>query len=196
MKINHITQVPDGTLFDANHDPRILELREKAKSICYDYNATRPGSQKMRTSMIEQLLKGCGANPTIEPPFVCDYGKNISIGNDFYSNHNLIILDTSEVTIGDNVFIAPNVSIYTAGHPLDVKRRNQGLEYGKPVSIGNNVWIGGGVTITPGVTIGDNCIIGAGSIVTKDIPPNMLAVGNPCRVLRAISQDDADREFF
>lgn len=196
MKINPITQVPDGTLFDANHDPRILELRENAKSICYEYNATRPGNQKLRTAILQQLLKSCGNHPIIEPPFFCDYGQNISIGENFYSNHNLIILDTSEVIIGDNVFIAPNVSIYTAGHPLDVTRRNQGLEYGKPINIGDNVWIGGGVTITPGVNVGDNCVIGAGSIVTKDIPPNSLAVGNPCRVVRPITQDDADREFF
>ena len=117
---------------------------------------------------------------------MCDYGYNIEIGENFYANHNLIILDAGKVKIGDNVFIAPNCNIYTASHPVDIIQRNKGLEYANPVKIGNNVWIGGNVTILPGVTIGDNCTIGAGSVVTKDIPANSIAYGNPCKVARKI----------
>ena len=122
----------------------------------------------------------------MKAPFFCDYGYNIEIGENFYSNHNLIILDGNKVIFGDNVFIAPNCAFYTAGHPIDVNRRNQGLEYAKPIKIGNNVWIGGNVVVLPGVTIGDNTVIGAGSIVTRDIPANVVAVGNPCRVIKQI----------
>ena len=117
---------------------------------------------------------------------MCDYGYNIEIGDNFYSNHNLIILDAGKVKIGDNVFIAPNCGIYTAYHPIDIVQRNKGLEYASNVRIGNNVWIGGNVTILPGVTIGDNCTIGAGSVVTKDIPSNSIAYGNPCKVARSL----------
>lgn len=119
-------------------------------------------------------------------PFYCDYGYNIEIGENFYSNVNCVILDGAKVKFGDNVFVAPNCGFYTAGHPLDVKQRTAGLEYAKPITIGNNVWIGAQVCVMPGVTIGDNCVIGGGSVVTKDIPANSLAVGNPCRVIREI----------
>ena len=115
---------------------------------------------------------------------MCDYGYNIEIGENFYANHNLIILDGNKVEFGDNVFIAPNCSFYTAGHPLNAERRNKGLEYAKPIKVGNNVWIGGNVVVLPGVTIGDNVVIGAGSIVNKDIPSNTVAVGNPCKVIK------------
>ena len=115
---------------------------------------------------------------------MCDYGYNIEIGENFYSNHNLIILDANKVKFGNNVFIAPNCGFYTAGHPLDYEIRNKGLEYAKPITVGNNVWIGGNVIVLPGVTIGDNVIIGAGSVVTKDIPDNKIAYGNPCRIIR------------
>nr|WP_312799862.1 sugar O-acetyltransferase [Pseudomonas sp.] len=132
-----------------------------------------------------------GEHVLIEALFHCDYGYNIELGENFYSNVNLVILDCAKVSIGRNVFIAPNVGLYTAGHPLDAERRNQGLEYAHPITIGDNVWIGGGVTVLPGVTIGEGAVIGAGSVVTKDIPAHVVAVGNPCRVLRTI--DNADR---
>lgn len=117
---------------------------------------------------------------------MCDYGYNIHFGRNFYTNHNLVILDTATVKFGDNVFIGPNCGFYTAGHPVDVKQRNSGLEYAKPITVGNNVWFGGNVIVLPGVTIGDNTIIGAGSVVTKDIPANVIAVGNPCKVIKSI----------
>lgn len=127
-----------------------------------------------------------GEGLLIEQPFYCDYGYNIKVGNNFYANFNLVILDEASVTFGDNVFIAPNCGFYTAGHPIDAVERNKGLEYARPITVGDNVWIGAGVSVLPGVTIGDNCFIGAGSVVVKDIPPYSLAVGNPCRVIKAI----------
>lgn len=136
--------------------------------------------------LLKSFLGKTGNNLIIEPPFACDYGYNIEVGENFYANVNLVILDGAKVCIGDNAFIAPNVGIYTAGHPLDAEQRNRGLEYARPVTIGHNVWIGAGVNILPGVTIGDNTVIGAGSVVTKDIPSNVLAVGNPCRVVKEI----------
>ena len=122
----------------------------------------------------------------IEPNFYCDYGYNIEIGENFYSNHNLVILDPAKVIFGDNVFIGPNCGFYTASHPLEAEERNKGIEMAKPIKVGNNVWFGGNVTVLPGVTIGDNCVVGAGSVVVKDIPANSVAVGNPCKLIRTI----------
>ncbi|MCL3849735.1 MULTISPECIES: sugar O-acetyltransferase [Parabacteroides] len=175
-----------GLLYDANYDRELLLDREKAKELLYDYNRLRPSQQKEKTQLLKSFLGKTGENLIIEPPFACDYGYNIEIGENFYANVNLVILDGAKVSIGANAFIAPNVGIYTAGHPLDAEQRNRGLEYARPVTIGNNVWIGAGVCILPGVTIGDNTVIGAGSVVTKDIPSNVLAVGNPCRVIKEI----------
>lgn len=140
--------------------------------------------------MLKQLFKSVGKNIYIEPSFHCDYGSNISVGNNFYANYDCIILDVCDVSIGNNVFLAPRVSIFTAGHPIDADVRNELLEFGKPVTIGNSVWIGGNTVINPGVTIGNNVVIGSGSVVTKDIPDNVIAVGNPCRVLREITEED------
>jgi len=160
----------------------LTKEREYSKDLCYDYNHTRPSEKEKLKNIIKKLFKSTGENYKINPPFFCDYGYNISIGENFYSNYNLIILDVCEVSFGNNVFIGPNVGIYTAGHPVDVELRNNGVEYGKKIKIGNNVWIGGNVTILPGVTIGDNVTIGAGAVVTKDIPSNVTAFGNPCKV--------------
>lgn len=175
-----------GLLYDANYDEELLADREKAKELLYDYNLLRPSQKEEKKQLLQTLLGRTGEQVIIEPPFACDYGYNIEIGENFFANMNCVILDGAKVRIGDNVFIAPNVGIYTAGHPLDVEQRNKGLEYAYPVTIGNNVWIGAGVHILPGVTIGDNVVIGAGSVVTKDIPSDVLAVGNPCRVIRQI----------
>lgn len=176
-------------LYDANYDEELMQERQHAKEILYDYNLLRPAMSEERKQLMESLLGKTKGNYYIEQPFRCDYGYNIELGENFFSNYNFIVLDCAKVTFGDNVFIAPNVAIYTAEHPLDVKRRNEGLEYAYPVTIGNNVWIGGGVTILAGVTIGDNTVIGAGSVVAKDIPSNVLALGNPCRVIREIQGD-------
>ena len=140
--------------------------------------------------MIRRLLGKIKGKFTILAPFWCDYGYNIEIGENFFANHNCVILDSAKVTFGDNVFIAPDCGFYAAGHPLDVEQRNQGLEYAYPIKVGNNVWIGGGVKVMPGVTIGNNVVIGSGSVVTKDIPDNVLAAGNPCRVIRPITEED------
>lgn len=175
-----------GLLYDANYDKELLADREKAKEVLYDYNRLRPSQQSEKTQLLKSFLGKTGEQLIIEPPFACDYGYNIEVGENFYANVNLVILDGAKVCIGDNAFIAPNVGIYTAGHPLDAEERNQGLEYARPVTIGHNVWIGAGVSILPGVTIGNNAVIGAGSVVTKDIPDSVLAVGNPCRVVKEI----------
>ena len=175
-----------GELYDANYNEDLIKERFLVKDKCYDYNQIRPSNYDERQKIMKEILGKTGKVFNIEQPFMCDYGYNIEIGENFYANHNLIILDCNKVKFGNNVFIAPNCSFYTAGHPLDAERRNKGLEYAKPIKVGNNVWIGGNVCVLPGVTIGDNVVIGAGSIVTKDIPSNVVAVGNPCRVIKQL----------
>ncbi|AAM31369.1 galactoside-O-acetyltransferase [Methanosarcina mazei Go1] len=179
-----------GLLYNAYYDEELISQRAYCKAICYEYNQLHPAKIEERTALIQKLFGKTGGSFLIEPPFICDYGYNIEIGSNFYANHNCIILDGAKVVFGDNVMIAPNCSFYTAGHPLDVERRNAGLEYAYPVKVGSNVWIGGNVSVLPGVTIGDNAVIGAGSIVTKDIPSDVVAFGNPCRVIREISDED------
>lgn len=179
-----------GLLYDANFDKELLTERVRAKELTFRYNQTSPTQEKERKVILEELLGNFPNDIIIEPPFYCDYGYNIEIGEQFFSNMNFVILDGAKVTIGKNVFIAPNVSIYTAGHPANVHQRITGLEYAYPVTIGDNVWIGGNVVILPGVTIGKNCVIGGGSVVTKDIPENTIAVGNPCKVLRVLTEDE------
>ena len=142
--------------------------------------------------MIKGFFAKTGENLSIQSPFYCDYGFNISIGEYFFSNYNLVILDIAPVKIGDNVMFGPNVSLYTAGHPIHPVSRNSGYEYGLPITIGDNVWLGGNVVVTPGVTIGENTVIGAGSVVVNDIPANVVAAGNPCRVVREIREEEID----
>ncbi len=167
-----------------------LECRKKT----YEYNMLEPGQWDKMTEIIKSILGKTGENVYIEPSFRCDYGYNIEVGENFYANYNLVIIDVCKVTIGRNAFIAPNVAIYTAGHPLHPESRNSGYEYGAPITIGDNVWIGGNTVVLPGVNIGDNVVIGSGSVVTKDIPAWSLAVGNPCRVVRGITEED--REYY
>ena len=176
----------NGQIYNPNYDKELRAEMLRAQELCFDYNNIRPSNLNDRIMQIRKIVGNIGKNFLIEQPFMCDYGYNIEIGDNFYSNHNLIILDAGKVKIGDNVFIAPNCGIYTAYHPIDIVQRNKGLEYASNVRIGNNVWIGGNVTILPGVTIGDNCTIGAGSVVTKDIPSNSIAYGNPCKVARSL----------
>lgn len=194
--MDELDKAARGLLYDANYDPAVLEKRMAAKRILYRLNRLSPDEQEERADLIRGLVGRIGSNFVIEGPLHCDYGFNVEIGENFYANVNLIILDGAKVTIGDNVFIAPNVGIYTAGHPLDAERRNACLEYALPVTIGNNVWIGGGVSIMPGVTIGDGAVIGGGAVITKDVPANVVAAGNPARVIRPITQDDAERNDF
>ena len=180
-----------GKIYDANYDQELVAARVDAKELCYDFNHARPSEEAKRQGIIRQLLGKTGNQFEITGPFYCDYGFNIEIGENFYANHNLVILDGAKVTFGDDVFVAPDCGFYTAGHPLDADRRNKGLEYAKPITVGNNVWFGGGVKVMPGVTIGDGAVIGGGSVVTKDIPANMIAVGNPCKPIREITEADA-----
>ena len=172
----------------------LAEERLENKRKIYQYNNLQPDAFEKQDMLIKQILGKTGDNIHIEAPFHCDYGYNIEVGENFYANYNLIILDVGKVIIGKNAQIAPNVSIYTAGHPIHPESRNSGYEYGIAVTIGDNVWIGGNVCIMPGVTIGSNVVIGAGSVVTKDIQDNVIAAGNPCRVIRPITL--ADRDYY
>lgn len=169
--------------------------RQDAKELVFEFNNLPPKELKPRNEIIKKLFGKTEKGFYIEPPFRCDYGYNIFTGKNFYSNYNCTILDCAEVRIGDNVMFAPNVSIFTAGHPVHFEPRNTGIEYAFPVTIGNNVWIGGNVVINPGITIGDNTVIGSGSVVTKDIPDNVIAVGNPCKVVREITDEDKSYYF-
>lgn len=168
--------------------PEIINEYYRVKDLVWQYNQIRPTDFASKEQAIRALLGKCGIQPTVSQPFYCDYGCNIEVGDYFFSNFNFTVLDAGPVKIGDHVFIGPNVSLYTACHPTNPEERNKGLEWARPITIGNSVWIGGSVTILPGVTIGDNCTIGAGSVVTRDIPANSIAVGNPCRVIKHIDQ--------
>lgn len=179
-------------LYDANFDEVLIKERTSAKEICYDFNNLRPSESDKQQILLHTLLGKVGKSCCILAPFWCDYGYNIEVGDNFFANHNTVILDGAKVKFGDNVFVAPNCGFYTAGHPIDAAQRKKGLEYAHPITIGNDVWIGAGVQVLPGVTIGDNVVIGAGSIVNRDIPSNCVAAGNPCRVIRFINDQDVN----
>lgn len=181
-----------GDIYDANFDLALIAARLRTKQALKVYNDTDPADLSGRDQQLRALLGRAGSRLLIEQPFHCDYGANIEVGDNFYANFNLVILDANKVIIGDNVFIAPNVGLHTSGHPLDVRRRNAGLEYAKPITIGNNVWIGAGVNVMPGVRIGDNSVVGAGSVVTRDVPPHVVAAGVPCRVIKSIAELNDD----
>lgn len=171
------------------YDPRdaqLVEERRRARLLAHQINDTRDYEVSQRAGLIRQLIPASGANIEIEPPFQCDYGSNITLGDDVYFNFNCVVLDVAPVRIGSRVQFGPGVHIYAATHPLSASERRKGLESGRPVTIGDDAWIGGGAIICPGVTIGDRAVIGAGSVVTRDIPPDVLAAGNPCRVIRPI----------
>lgn len=168
-------------------DPMLIEELNRVKDVLFVYNnKVKPSDLNTLSGIIKQLFGRTGSNVKVLPPFRCDYGHNIEVGENFFSNFNFTVLDEGLVQIGDNAFIAPNVSIYTACHPIDPDERNRGVEWSKAVRIGDNVWIGGSVTILPGVSIGDNVTIGAGSVVVKDLPDNCVAVGNPAKVVKKL----------
>lgn len=174
-----------GEIYDALH-PELQRLLAETRCKLWEFNNLHPSETGKQHEIIRKLLGSCGDNFLINQPFRCDYGCNIHVGENFFANFNLTILDEARVEIGDNAFIGPNVSIFTACHPLDAKDRNTGVEWAEPVKIGNNVWIGGCATILPGVTIGNNVVIGAGAVVSKDIPSDVVAAGNPARIIKRL----------
>ena len=179
-----------GELYDANYDPELVRLMDECKDKCWEYNQIKPSDWTAKDAKLREIIGSVGSGARVQAPFWCDYGYNIITGKNFYSNHNLVILDCAEVIFGDNVFVGPNCGFYTACHPVNAEQRNLGIEFAKTIKVGNDVWFGGGVTVVPGVTIGDNVVIGAGSVVVKDIPSGVVAAGNPCRVIRPITDDD------
>lgn len=182
--------VPTGCYFQGCYNPALEREIENCKEKCHRYNQLSPNDRAGQQEILSGLIGSLGRDVYVTPPFWCDYGYNITFGDRFYSNHNLIITDGARVTFGDNCFVAPNCCFTTAEHAIDPEMRKAGVEVAKPITVGNNVWIGAGCTILAGVTIGDNTVIGAGSVVTRDIPAGVVALGVPCRVLREITEAD------
>jgi maltose O-acetyltransferase len=178
-----------GELYLAT-DPQLVAEDRRAQELLFLFNATRPGADDERRVLLLDLFAGFGAGAVLRPSFRCDYGSNISIGEDSFINYDCVFLDCNRITIGREVQIAPRVQIYTATHPLDPATRRSKLEFALPVTIEDGAWLGGGVIVCPGVTIGENTVVGAGSVVTRDLPAGVLAVGNPCRVLRRLDKLD------
>ena len=168
------------------NDEELANDRKLCKNLCFEYNNTKPSEIEKRKEIIDKILGSHKNSFLIEQNFWCDYGYNIEIGKNFYSNHNLVILDCAKVSFGDNVFIGPNCSFYTANHPIDATERNKYLENAFPITVGSDVWFGGNVCVLPNVNIGNNVVIGAGSVVVKDIPSNCVAIGNPCKPIKNI----------
>jgi len=192
-----LEKMKTGELYDCSFDAIPEELDRKlreCKELLYDFNNSRPSEVKRRAEIIKQVFAEVGENCYIEPPFYANWGCNMHVGNNFYANFSLTVVDDADIYIGDSVMIAPNVTIATGTHPVCPELREQVYQYNLPVRIGSRVWIGAGSIILPGVTIGDNTVIGAGSVVTKDIPSGVVAVGNPCRVMREIG--DRDYEYY
>lgn len=193
MEMDHKERMLAGLPYKAWMDGLLDEQMANKKRV-YKFNHCPPEDLDTIEEYTRDILGKAGKNVRIMAPFSCDYGRHIEVGDNFFANYNCVILDVGKVIIGDNVMLAPNVTISTAGHPVHPLTRNSGYEYGIPIKIGNNVWLGANVVINPGITIGDNVVIGSGSVVVKDIPDNVIAVGNPCRVLRSITEED--RHYF
>lgn len=181
--------VPINHFFHPAYEEEIRACKER----CFSYNGLHPNDTAAQQELLRLLLGNMGEHVLVTPPFWCDYGYSISMGNYFYSNHNLVINDGAPVTFGDHVLIGPNCCLTTAEHAIDPELRKEGVEIAKPITVGNNVWIGAGAILLAGVTVGDNSVIGAGSVVTKSIPGGVVAVGVPCKVLREISAEDKTR---
>lgn len=175
-------------------DTELQQRQQECLEVLYDYNHSRPGETKRRVELLNKLLANMGENCYIEPPLHANWGCHTHLGNNVYANFNLTLVDDTDIYIGDSVMLGPNVVLATAGHPVDPELRRLVYQFNQPIHIGNNVWLGAGVIVLPGVTIGDNSVVGAGSVVTKDIPANVVAVGNPCRILREINEHD--REYY
>ena len=174
-------------------DPEILEEQIQYQEKLYDYNQTRPSEQEKRTNLLKEMFAEIGENCYIEPPFHANFGgHHCHFGKNVYANYNLTAVDDTHIYVGDNTMIAPNVILASAAHPLDPEERRKGYQYNKPVHIGKNCWLGAGVIVVPGVSIGDDTVIGAGSVVTKDIPSGVVAVGNPCRVIKEIKREETN----
>ena len=183
-----------GDLYLPNGDEIMTEQLQCLEKL-YDYNMTRPTEQKKRAEMLKGMFAEIGDDCYIEPPFHANWGgKHVHFGKNVYANFNLTMVDDTDIYVGDYTMFGPNVTVATAGHPINPELREQAYQFNMPIRIGKNCWIGAGAILTPGVTIGDNTVIGAGSIVTKDIPANVVAVGNPCRVMREIGEHD--REYY
>ncbi len=174
-----------GELYNAA-DPELVSARLRARELCQAFGTLSPRALEAERSDLLARLFGAATNVHITPPFFCDYGSNIQLGDNVYFNFNCVILDAAQVIIGNHVLFGPAVQIYTATHPMGAAERRSGLEFAKPISIGNDVWLGGGAIVCPGVTVGDGSVIGAGSVVVRDVPAGVLAAGNPCRVIRKI----------
>ena len=187
-------RMQEGRLY-LPEDEEIMHQQMLCLEKLYDYNATRPSEFEKREALLKEMFGDIGEGCYIEPPFHANWaGKHVHFGNNVYANFNLTLVDDTDIYVGDKVMFGPNVTVATAGHPIDPPLRYQAMQYNIPVHIGENVWIGANAVVLPGVTIGDNSVIGAGSVVTKDIPANVVAVGNPCRVLREIGEHD--KEFY
>ncbi|MCI1686715.1 sugar O-acetyltransferase [Schleiferilactobacillus harbinensis] len=178
-----------GKLYKAA-DAEIRAASKRGSDLVWKFNHIPPQESAKRLAVLKDLFASVGKHYYIEPPFYADYGSHTTIGEDFYANTGCVFLDTAPITIGQRVYMAPSISLYTAGHPIDAAIRAEDLEYGKAITIGNDVWIGGGTIINPGVTVGSDVVIGSGSVVTRDIPDHVVAAGNPARVLRSITEKD------
>lgn len=175
-----------GEYYDANYDSELLAERQQCAEWLYDFNRLRPSQESEREETLRKIIGKLGNGCSVISPFFCDYGYNVEVGDNSFFNTNCVILDEAKVKFGSNVFVGPNCSFYTAQHPLDAERRNKGLEKASPITVGDSVWFGGNVCVLPGVTIGSNTVIGAGSVVVRDIPSGVVAVGNPCRPIKKI----------
>ncbi|NQX25829.1 sugar O-acetyltransferase [Microbacteriaceae bacterium VKM Ac-2854] len=192
--MNNAERMAAGLIYNPN-DTALLANQSEAQELLYDFNATRPSQGAERSALLKRMFAAVGEGCYLEPPFHANWGgANVTLGDGVYANFNLTIVDDGPVTIGDNVMFGPNVVITSAGHPVLPELRRRAAQYNLPVTIGDNVWIGSGVQIMPGVTIGDDTVVGAGSVVTRDLPAGVVAVGTPCRVVREIGEHD--REFY
>ena len=186
-------RMKSGKIYFCN-DPDLMREQLACLDRLYDFNQTRPSELELRTKLLRELLAEVGENCYVEPPLHANWGCHTHFGNNVYANFNLTLVDDTDIFVGDSVMFGPNVTLATAGHPVDPELRRKAAQFNLPIRIGNNVWIGANAVVLPGITIGDNSVIGAGSVVTRDVPPDVVAVGNPCRVLRPIGP--RDREYY